>query len=106
MEFRANVSKASPKLQLACCSLEPFDTAVLTCRKAGGKEQMDYLIYTLKDVVVSSYELRGVPDGPELPQEVFALTFKIFEVEYKVQEKGQPKGSVKVGFDLTTMKPV
>ena len=38
-----NVSRASPQLFLACAEGRHIKTAVLTCRKAGGRDQRDFM---------------------------------------------------------------
>src|SRR5262245_66045949 len=50
--FVSRTCKASPKLFLACATGEHLKKAVLTCRKAG-KDQQEYLIVTMEDVLVS-----------------------------------------------------
>lgn len=49
-----NVSQASPQLFLASAAGRHIETAVLTCRKAGGSPQQDFLKYTLSDVLIVS----------------------------------------------------
>ena len=56
------VSKASPKLMLACATGKHHKEAVLTVRKAG-KDQQEYYIVKLKDVVVTSYQVGGSGRG-------------------------------------------
>ena len=52
------VSKASPKLMLACATGKHHKEAVLTARKAG-KSQQEFLVFKFKDVVVTSYQIGG-----------------------------------------------
>src|SRR5262245_49573979 len=52
--FVAKVSKASPRLLLACASGEHLQEAILHCRKAGSK-QHEYLTIRLRDCLVSSF---------------------------------------------------
>ena len=56
---------------------------VLTVRKAGEKPQ-EYMIVTLSDVIVSSYDHKG-GDSDELPVENVSLTFSKIKYEYKPQ---------------------
>lgn len=105
MRFNTFVSQASPTLHLACCTGKPFKTAVVTCRKAGGNEQINYLIYTLYEVIVEHYKLEGVEAASTLPVETFRLGFSKFECEYVTQDaQGAPAGSVKVCYDLKKME--
>src|SRR5262245_42782543 len=59
--FLMKMNKASPKLFLACACGEHFKNAVLTCRKAGGRQE-EFLKITMTDLLVSSYGM-GIPRG-------------------------------------------
>src|SRR5262245_35706568 len=103
--FHTHISKASPKLFLACATGEHFKKAVLTCRKAG-KEQQEYLKITLTDVLVSSYQ-NGGGSGGVLPSDQGALNFAKMEVEYLPQKADGTLGAaVKAGYDLASNKKV
>ena len=104
--FVMKVNNASPKLMLACASGEHIKKAVLTCRKAG-KDQQEYLLVTISDLLVSSYQTGGSahsrrrshrPDLVELLQD---------RVSYKPQKPdGTLGGAVKAGYDLKVNKKV
>jgi len=103
--FTTKVSKASPKLFLACATGEHMKRAVLTCRKAGGGQQ-EYLTYTLSDVLVSSYQTGGSPTAT-VPTDQFSLNFSKIEIEYRPQKAdGSLDAPVKVGYDLKVGKTV
>jgi type VI secretion system secreted protein Hcp len=102
--FVMKINKASPKLMLACASGEHYKKAVLTCRKAG-KEQQEYLKWTLTDCLVSSYQTGGSSNGEVMPTDQVSLNFSKIEVEYKEQKPdGTLGGSVKAGWDLKSNK--
>src|SRR5262249_34909915 len=96
-------SKATPTLFLACVTGQHIKKAVLTCRKAGGKQE-EYLKITLTDVLVSSYTV-GHGHDHERPIDQVSLNFGKIEKEYREQK---PDGSlgppVKTGFDVKQMK--
>lgn len=95
----ARTSKASPKLWLACASGQHVKTAVLTCRKASGKPQVEFLKITLTDVTITSYEIDGSDE--ELPLDQVALAFAKVETEYVAADAtGKPQPPVKGGWDL------
>ncbi|HEX9406572.1 MAG TPA: type VI secretion system tube protein Hcp [Thermoanaerobaculia bacterium] len=54
---------ASPTLMQHCANGRHYDKVVLQCRKAGG-DQQPYLVITMSDVLVSSYQTMG--DGSVL----------------------------------------
>jgi type VI secretion system secreted protein Hcp len=97
--FAMPVSKASPKLFLACAKGEHLAEATLTVRKAGAT-QVDFLVYKLSDCIVSTYQ-EGADTGSELPGDAFTLNFAKIEISYKEQD---PKGGVgaetQAGWDL------
>src|SRR3954454_21312085 len=101
--FSMGVSKASPKLMLACAGGDHIKQAVLTCRKAG-KDQQEYIKYTFSDVLVSSFQTGG-NNGGITPTETLTLNFSKIEIEYKEQQQdGTLGGRIKTGWDVTTNK--
>ena len=103
--FSMSVSKASPKLMLACATGDHIKQAVLTCRKAG-KDQQEYLKYTFSDVLISSFQTGGNAGGVT-PTETVALNFSKIEVEYKEQQHdGTLGGRIKTGWDVKASKAI
>jgi type VI secretion system secreted protein Hcp len=98
--FTMNVNKASPKLMLSCATGQHIKSATLTCRKAGEK-QVDFLIYTFTDLLVSSYQTGGT-NGGIVPTDQFSLSFSKIEVDYRPQNADGTLGTVvHAGWDLT-----
>jgi type VI secretion system secreted protein Hcp len=94
------VSKASPKLMLACAQGDHFDKVVLTCRKAGGKPQ-PYLTWTFTDVLISSYQSSGTSNGDILPTDQISLNFGTIQVDYAEQTStGDISGHVSTKYNL------
>ncbi|HWQ33714.1 MAG TPA: type VI secretion system tube protein Hcp [Blastocatellia bacterium] len=103
--FAMRVSKASPKLLLACASGEHIKKAVLTCRRAG-KEQQEYLIVTYTDCIVSSYQTGGSA-GDVVPVDQISLNYSQINYEYKEQKQdGTLGGAVPAGWNLKENKAV
>src|SRR6266540_6308863 len=92
IHFSAPVNVASPKLFLACATGEHFKKAVLTCRKAGGDQAIDFLKITFTDVLISGYALGShqldngfsalPPSEGELPTDQFSLNFHKVEMNF------------------------
>jgi type VI secretion system secreted protein Hcp len=100
IQFVTETSKASPKLFLFCASGEHIKKAVLTCRKAG-KDQQDFLKYTLSDCLLSSYHTGGSTASGLIPQDQFSINFAKIEIEYKPQKPdGTLDSAVPAGWDL------
>jgi type VI secretion system secreted protein Hcp len=102
--FTMKMNKASPKLMLACATGEHIKKAVLTARKAGGKQE-EYLVVTMEDLLVSSYQTGGSEAGGVVPTEQISLNFAKVQVEYKPQdEKGALGAPIKTGYDVKANK--
>lgn len=89
---------ASPKLMEHCAKGKHFDSALLSCLKAGGDKQEKYLEITLEDVIVSSYTTGG--SGDDMPHESLTLNFAKVKLEYFSQDdKGATKSAGVGTFD-------
>ncbi len=106
VHFTTTVSKASPKLFLACTLGEHIKEGILTVRKAG-KDQQEYFKVKLSDVIVSSYQVGGHGGDGVVPSEQFSLNFAKLEYEYKPQKSdGTLEAPIKTGFDIKANKKV
>jgi type VI secretion system secreted protein Hcp len=104
LHFVTNMSKASPKLFLACATGEHIKKAVLTCHRAG-KDQQEYLKVTLTEAFVTSYQTGGHGDG--FPVDQVSLSFSKFEFDYSPQkDDGTKDAVVHGGWDVRTHKKV
>jgi type VI secretion system Hcp family effector len=75
------VDKSSSKLFLACARGDHYDKAKVTMRKAG-KGQQDFLIFQLKDVIITGYQTRpGAKGTKSRPQETVSLSFTKIELQ-------------------------
>lgn len=126
--FVMRFNKASPKLFLATASGEHLKQAILTARKAG-KEQADFLKWTLTDCLVTSYQTgantvavtesvggTGEP-SPEVtagrnagsgePVDEFSLDFARLEVSFTTQNAdGRPGAVETAGWNFSANKKV
>lgn len=90
------VDKASPTIAQSCCQGVHFPQAVLTMRKAGGKEPVEYMKVTLKEVLISSHSLGF--NGSDQAVENISLNFAQYTIEYQPQDNnGAKKGGVVTG---------
>lgn len=104
--FVMSMSKASPKLFLACANGEHIKKAVLTCRKAG-KEQQEYLKINFSDIMISSYQSGGSGGSGAFPSEQVSFNFAKIEIDYKEQkDDGTLGASTKAGYDIKQNKTV
>ena len=101
-----SVSRAGPQLFLACAQGRHIKTAVLTCRRAGGREQHDFLRYTLSDVLVSSYQTNGQAEHG-VPVDQVSFKYAQVKVEYRPQKADGSLGApVTAGWNLKTNEPL
>ena len=77
--FMMRMNKATPKLMQACANGSHIEEAILTCRKAGDKQQ-EYMIYKFYDLPISSYQTSA---SSQEPTESIAFNFAKMEMEYK-----------------------
>ena len=103
IHYTCKLGKQSPKLALACADGSHIKKAILTCRKAG-KDQHDYYVVTVTDMLVSSYQIGGHGGEVTIVENV-SLNFAKIEWDYKEQKiDGSLGGSVKSGYDLKLNK--
>ena len=97
LSFTTRVSKASPKLFLACANGQHFKEAKLIGRKAG-KAQQEFLTWTFSDILVTGYQTGGAEGGDLMP---VSLNFAKAKVEYRAQKAdGSLEPAVTAGWDF------
>ena len=77
------LDKASPALMLACANGEHIKEATITQRKAG-KEQQEYFIIKMQDVIITGVTHGG--SGDAAPLEHVSMQFAKVDIEYKPQK--------------------
>lgn len=104
VHFTVPVSKASPKLMLACANGDHIKKAVLTVRKQG-KDQQEFYVVTLTDIIVSSYQSGGHDGNNSVPTDQFSLNFTTVKFEYKPQKAdGTLDAAITAGWDVKANK--
>jgi len=104
--FVSKVSKASPKLMLACATGQHIDEVNLAVRKAGGT-QLEYLKIKLTQVLVSSYQSGGASHGDVVPTDQYSLNYAKVEFHYTPQDaKGNLASQVLGGYDVSANKKI
>lgn len=105
--FAADLSKATPRLFLACAKGEILKSAILSCRNKGSDQ--DYMRLILSEVRVTTFGtgLAVDPEGRTLLHNAFDLSFTRLEFEYKeARPDGSLGGPTKTGWNLKDSKPV
>jgi type VI secretion system secreted protein Hcp len=100
LHFVTKVSKASPKLFLACAEGQHIKEAKLVARKAG-KGQQEFLSWTFEDILVSSYQTGGSEASDMQPVDQVSLAFAKIKVEYRAQKAdGSLEAPISAGWDV------
>ena len=86
LTFTSRVHSGSPQLAMMCASGAHFPTAVLTVRKAGGKQE-EYYKVTFKTVFITHYRSIGAETTDVIPRDDLTCVFGSFVMEYH----GQPR---------------
>ena len=123
--FVMDVSQASPALFLACASGQHIKAALLTVRKAGSEDRLEFYKVRFTDCFVSSYNAAGDTGGATptpspsttglaapgggggtgVPSESVSLNFRKIEVSYQRRlPDGTLADAAKAGWDLAANK--
>lgn len=86
---------------MACATGKHYPEARLVVRKAGGSSPMEYLVITLKEVMVVSYGT-AAESKDEVLYDSIALNFASVDVSYQPQKADGAKdgGPVKLGWNI------
>jgi type VI secretion system secreted protein Hcp len=104
LNFTHYIDKASADLMKACAKGTHIGEGLLTVRKAGGDNPLDYLKIKLTDVIVTSVQTGGSGGEDRLTENV-TLNFAKFKYEYKVQTaQGGAGASPNFGWDIPANK--
>ncbi len=96
--------KASTDLMMACARGDHIAKGVLTCRKAGGKDAIDYLKVTMDKILVTSWQGGGSAHD-DRQHESISLNFQKVKVEYKQQlDTGAAGASPTFSMDIAASK--
>ncbi|KAE9651313.1 type VI secretion system tube protein Hcp [Pseudomonas fluorescens] len=95
------LDKSSPNLMMACATGKHYPEAKLVVRKAGGASPVEYLVITLKEVMVVSYSTRA-ETADDVLYDSIALNFATVDVSYQPQKADGTKdgGAVKFGWNI------
>jgi type VI secretion system secreted protein Hcp len=88
--FTKTFDSSSNDLAWAAMVGKAMDEVVITFRKDDGGEQIDYLTYTLSDVLISGY---SVSSGGGTPMESISLNFTKIASKYKALGKDHAAGN-------------
>ncbi|MCY1263698.1 Protein hcp1 [compost metagenome] len=103
ISFTKWIDKSSPNLMVSCSKGTHYPEAKLTVRKAGGDSPVEYLIITLKEVLVSSISTGGSGGEDRLTENV-SLNFAEVHLEYQPQKSDGSKEGGPIKYDWNIRK--
>ena len=104
MTFTKRMDTSTPNLVLGVCTGKHYESATLTCRKAG-TEPLDYLIIEMTDVIITNYSTSGNA-GQDVIYDNFNLNFAKYKMSYQPQDNKGAKagGAIDAEFDIAKNK--
>jgi type VI secretion system secreted protein Hcp len=97
ISFTKYVDLSSPALMDSCAKGTHITSAKLIVRKAGGKEALEYLVFELSEVLVSSYSTGGSGGEDRLTENV-TLNFAEVKCDYATQQSKDGTAGPKSNF--------
>jgi type VI secretion system secreted protein Hcp len=98
------MDKSSPILFQHCATgKHTKQLSVSLCRATG--EKREYLLYKFSDVMVTSYQTGGSPEGEDIPMESVTFAYTKVELTYTpVNSQGKAGSPVSTSYDLKAAK--
>lgn len=104
--FSMTMCAATPKLMLACATGQHIASALLTCREAGGSQQV-YFTVKFEELIISSYQIGGSQGDDGKPVDHCSFNYTKVHWEYKTQKPDGTVGTpVKAGYDLKKLDKI
>lgn len=106
LSITKKVDKSTTTLIKKCTSGTHIASGILTVRKAGGDNPVEYFILNMETIMVTSYNTGGSADGQDLVMEQISLNFRRFSLTYTPQdEQGVGAGATDAGWDIAQNIP-
>jgi type VI secretion system secreted protein Hcp len=94
------IDKATPNLMSYCCNGKHIPKVLLTVRKAGGDDPLEYMKITMEDCLVSNLSTGGNGSEDRLTENL-SLNFAKFKVEYTPQKAdGSGDAVIEVAYNI------
>jgi type VI protein secretion system component Hcp len=102
-EFTMAMSRASPIVMQSCLMMDPVIEATLACRHQQTQNAEDFVVWTLTNGVISSYETLGAGDQI-IPKDRFTIRFRAVQLNFRiVAADGSLGTTITTSFDFGTM---
>ncbi len=97
------MDKSTPKLFIESCCGTGKEVKIHLSKTGTGSGTDVYMEYTLKNALISNYNVTAATQSTERPLETLTISFIDVEVKYTpYDEDGNAEASIAVGFDTAT----
>lgn len=98
-----NMDKSTPSTFLAACCSTGKDVEIHLTKTGSGQGSDVYMIYKLKNAIISHYDVSAKASSPFRPKEEIKISFIGLEMKYiTYDEDNMPLAPIAVGFDTST----
>jgi type VI secretion system secreted protein Hcp len=84
LKFVMRTQSATPLILAACCTNEVLKDVVLTCRKAGGKQE-EYMVWKLTNASIAGVKTGYLVPEDIIPHDEVSLVYQKIELDYSPQ---------------------
>jgi len=88
-EVTKHYDMASPYIKKALWDNKPLPEVVFSCRRTIDGETADYLVVTMTDASVVTYEMTASEEEPDIIEEKVAFAYKTIEFKYNDKEEAK-----------------
>ncbi len=97
------MDSSTPKLFIESCCGTGKDVKIHLTKTGSGSGSSVYMEYTLKNALISSYNIAASSQSTERPMESLTISFVDIEVKYTpYDEDGNAEAAIAVGYDTAT----
>ena len=95
-----HMDKSTPSTFIAACCGRGREVEIHLTKTGAGQGADVYMIYKLKNAIISHYDMVEKASSPFRPSEVIKISFTAIEVKYiPYDESNKPLAAIAVGFD-------
>jgi len=103
LELTRYLDKATPGLFLAACCGKGSTIKLVQTKTGAGAGADPFIEYTLRNALVSHYQVEAISDAAARPCETLTLSYTALEIKYTAYNNdGAPQAPLIVGFDSAT----
>ncbi len=98
-----HMDKSTPSTFIAACCGTGKDVEIHLTKTGQGQGADVYMIYKLKNAIISHYDMVEKASSPFRPSEMIKISFTAIEVKYvPYDDNNKPLAPIAVGFDTAT----